>query len=181
MKETFFLVEVDVTNKKRVFSRSCHTVVFCKNFVEESFFSLLAWKRLKKRILHRCFLLKLSEHLFHRTPGNSLTIIFNFVENIWNFGTRSNLKTYLEHIPRKKYVVCKSQSRNWSHAQGNLLKSRVFYIFFLNMNVISFCFHFLQRMLSHPSCYLKSALLKARKPWIFKIFPLRPTLSARRL
>ena len=28
----------------------------------------------------------------------TLTIIFNFVGNIWNFGTWSNLKTYLEHI-----------------------------------------------------------------------------------
>ena len=60
---------------------------------------------LKKRLLRRCFPMiffcNSSEHLFHRTPENSLTtltIIFNFVENIWNFGAWSNLKTYLEHI-----------------------------------------------------------------------------------
>ena len=40
---------------------------------------------LKKRLLYRCFPIKLLEYLFHRTPVNSLTtftIIFNFVENI---------------------------------------------------------------------------------------------------
>ena len=41
------------------------------------------------------------EQLFHRTTVNSLTTLtikFNFVENIWNIGAWSNLKTYLEHI-----------------------------------------------------------------------------------
>ena len=59
---------------------------------------------LKKRLLHRCFPIKLSEHLFHRRPVNSLTtltILFNFVENIWNFGAWSNLKMYLEYIARE--------------------------------------------------------------------------------
>ena len=33
-------------------------------------------------------------------------------------------------------------------------------------------------MLSHPLCYLKRELFKARKSWIFKIFSLR--LNAKR-
>ena len=32
-------------------------------------------------------------------------------------------------------------------------------------------------MISHLLCYLKHTLFKARKPWIFKIFSLRPTLN----
>ena len=32
-------------------------------------------------------------------------------------------------------------------------------------------------MLSHPLCYLKRELFKARKSWIFKIFSLRLTLN----
>ena len=36
--------------------------------------------------------------------------------------------------------------------------------------MLSFYFHFLQRMLSHALCYLKRALFKARKSWILKIF-----------
>ena len=43
---------------------------------------------------------------------------------------------------------------------------------------MSFYFHFLQGMLSHPLCYLiKRALLKARKLLIFKFLFLRPTLN----
>ena len=41
------------------------------------------------------------EQLFHRTPVNSFTTLsikFNFLENIWNIGAWGNLKTYLEHI-----------------------------------------------------------------------------------
>ena len=48
----------------------------------------------------------------------------------------------------QKYVVCKSLVRNGPHVHGNL-KSRGFYRFFINRNVIPFYFHFLQRMLSH--------------------------------
>ena len=77
--------------------------------------------------------------------------------------------------------ICSLQisSRNWSHIHGNLLKSCGFHRYFLNINVISFYFHFLQRMLSNQLCYLKRALFKARKSWIFKIFSLRTTLTAR--
>ena len=32
-------------------------------------------------------------------------------------------------------------------------------------------------MISHLLCYLKHTLFKARKPWIFKIFSLRPMLN----
>ena len=76
--------------------------------------------------------------------------------------------------------ICSLQisSRNWSHVHGNLLKSGGFYRFFLNINGISFCFHFLQGMFSHSLCYLiKRALFKARKSWIFKIPSLRPRLQ----
>ena len=52
--------------------------------------------------------------------------------------------------------------------------------FFLSIYVISFYFHFLQRMISHSLCYSKRALFKARNSWIFKIFSLRPTLLDRR-
>ena len=78
--------------------------------------------------------------------------------------------------------ICSLQisSRNCSYFHGNLLKSRGFYRLFLNINVISFYFYFLQRLLSRPFCYLKHVLLKAKKLWIFKIFSLRPILSARR-
>ena len=71
----------------------------------------------------------------------------------------------LDHFAK----VCSLQilSRNWSYVQGNFVKSRRFYNFFLNINVVSFYFHFLQRMLSHPPCYLKRALFKARKSWFF--------------
>ena len=61
-----------------------------------------------------------------------------------------------------KYVVKKTKIRSirniWTaatgwHVQGNLLKSYRFYRFFVNVNVLFFYFHFLQRMLSHPFCY----------------------------
>ena len=119
MKESFFLAEVDVMNQKRVFSRGSHTEVFCKKIVLKYLVKQtgkhLRWglsldcrgetlKTLKKKLLYRFFPIKLLEHLFHRTPVNSLTTLtnlFNFVENIWNFGAWSNLKTYLEHIARE--------------------------------------------------------------------------------
>ena len=66
----------------------------------------------------------------------------------------------------KKYVVCKSQveiDHTFTEISLNLAD-------FLNINVISLYFHFLQGILSHPLCYLKRALFKARKSWIFKIF-----------
>ena len=63
------MAEADVTKKKKrylavaVTKRCCAGVsLACRR---ESF--------LKKRILHRCFPMKLSEHLFHRTHANSLT------------------------------------------------------------------------------------------------------------
>ena len=53
-----------------------------------------------------------------------------------------------------------------------------FYRFFLNVNGISFYFHFLQGTLYHPPCYLiKRALFKAWKTRIFKILSLRPKLN----
>ena len=53
-----------------------------------------------------------------------------------------------------------------------------FYRFFLNVNGISFYFHFLQGTLYHPPCYLiKRALLKAWKTRNFKILSLRPKLN----
>ena len=75
-----FLAEVDVTNKKRVFTRSSSPDVFCKKTVRKYLAKLTA-KNLcrsvylacrcetlfKKRVLHRCFSIKLSQHLFHRT------------------------------------------------------------------------------------------------------------------
>ena len=86
--------------KNRVFSRSSHPQVFCKNNVLKYLVKLtgkhlcrsfsLACKcetLVKKRLLLDVFLSNSSEPLFHRTPVNSLTtltIIFNFVENIWN-------------------------------------------------------------------------------------------------
>ena len=76
----------------------------------------------------------------------------------------------------KKYSL-QISSKNWSNVHGSLLKSSGFYRFFPNSNVISFYFHFLQGMLSHPLCYLKLALFKARKSWIFKIFYLRSMLK----
>ena len=49
---------------------------------------------------------------------------------------------------------------------------RWFYNFFLNINVISFYFHFLERVFSYPLCYLKRSLFKARKSWSFKKQPI---------
>ena len=94
-KETFFLAEVDVTNKK-VFTRSSHPDVFCSKRILK-YLVKLTGKHLcrslclacrgetlfKKRVLYRCFPIKLSGDLFPRTPVNSLitlTIMFNFVE-----------------------------------------------------------------------------------------------------
>ena len=76
--------------------------------------------------------------------------------------------------------ICSLQisSRNWSHVHENLLKSRGFYRFFLNVNVISFSFHFYSKNAFSPALLLKHALFKVRKLWIFKIFSLQPTLSA---
>ena len=69
-KETCFLAEVDVKHLCRSLCLACRG---------ETLF--------KKRVLHRCFPIKLSGDLFPRTPVNSLitlTIKFNFVENISN-------------------------------------------------------------------------------------------------
>ena len=92
----------------------------------------------------------------------------------------SNIQLRSQALHFAKICSLKISRRNWSHVHGNLFKFRRFYRFFLNINFISFYFHFLQRMLSHPFCYLKRALCKARKSWTFKIFSLRSVLSARR-
>ena len=91
--------------------------------------------------------------------------------NIW-------LRSQASHLA--KIFSLQISSRTLSHVHGNLFKSHGFHRFFLNTNIISFYFHFLRRMFSHPLCYLKRILLKARKSWVFKIFSWRSTLSARR-
>ena len=84
------------------------------------------------------------------------------------------------HYTLQKYVVFKTQVEiGHKLVHRNLLKHRGFYRLFPNINFISIYSHFLQKILSHPLCYFKGALLKARKTWIFKI--LRPTLSAQTL
>ena len=115
-------------------------------------------------------------------------------KNIWTAATVfSQSDTYMsapDENSREVNIYLKSQalnfakicslqisSRNWSPVYGNLVKSLEFYRFFLNINVMPFYFHFLQRMLSHPFCYLKCALFKATKSWIFKIVSLRRTLN----
>ena len=65
----------------------------------------------------------------------------------------------------QKYLVCKSQVEN----DDTFTEISLSLADFLNINVI-FYFHFLQGMLSHPLCYLKRALFKARKSGIFKTF-----------
>ena len=64
----------------------------------------------------------------------------------------------------QKYVVCKFQLEI-GHTFTEISNSRGFYRFFLFINAISFCFHFLQGMLSHPLCYLKRLLFKTRILW----------------
>ena len=61
-------------------------------------------------------------------------------------------------------------SRNWSHVHGNFLKSRGFYRFFLNRNVIPFYFHFIQRMLSHHTLLLKACVVQGEKIMNFQDF-----------
>ena len=52
---------------------------------------------------------------------------------------------------------------------------------FLYINCQLVCFHFLQRLLLHPPCYLRRALFRPKKfSWINKIFFLRPTVSFER-
>ena len=78
----------------------------------------------------------------------------------------------------QKYVVCKPQVEIGHTFTKISLNLADFTDFFLNINVMSFSFHFLQGILSHPFCYLiKRALLKARKLRIFKFLSLRPTLN----
>ena len=88
------------------------------------------------------------------------------------------------------FRVCKNmqfanlKQKNWSHVHGNLLKSYGFYRFFFilyHFILYHLSLHcFLQIILSHPLCYLRHALFKARKIQIFKIFSLRPTLLIQR-
>ena len=116
------------------------------------------------------------------------------IKNIWTVGhciqpkrhiqllrIRNSREANIEVRSQALYLVkiCSLQisSRNWSHVHGNLFKALGFYRFFLYINVISFCFHFLQGMLCHALCYLKLVLCNARKSWIFKIFSLMSTLD----
>ena len=87
--------------QKKVFSRSSDPDVFCKNSILKYLVQLkgkhlgrslsLACSRetfLKKRLLHRCFPIKFIRAAFWWNTRNSLTtltIIFNFVENISKF------------------------------------------------------------------------------------------------
>ena len=97
--------------QKMVFSRSSHPEVFCQKSVLKYLVKLtgrhlcrglsLACRRetlLKKRLLHRCFPIKFIRASQSMNSLTTSTMKFNFVENIWNFGPWSNLKTYLEHI-----------------------------------------------------------------------------------
>ena len=77
-----------------------------------------------------------------------------------------------------KYLLFKSQVEIGHTFIEISLNPADFKDFFLNRNVVPFCFNFLLIMLSHPFCFLKPALFKARKLWIFKIFPLQQTSSA---
>ena len=94
--------------------------------------------------------------------------------NTWPLRIRNSRKAkiWLRSQTLHFAKICSLQisSRCWSHVDGNLLKTRGFYRVFLNINVMSFYFHFLQRILSHPLYYLKRALFKAKKLLIFKIF-----------
>ena len=118
------------------------------------------------------------------------------IKNIWTAVTVfSKSDTYIaaaDQKSREANIQLRSQalhfaktcsllisSRNWSHFHENLLKSRGFYRFVLNVNVISFYFHFFSsKNAFSPALLLKHALFKARKLWIFKIFSLGPILSA---
>ena len=53
---------------------------------------------------------------------------------------------------QKSVASLQIASRHWSHVHGNLLKSRGFYRFFLNINDISFYF-FKECSLSHSLTY----------------------------
>ena len=105
------------------------------------------------------------------------------IKNIWTAGHCIQPKRYihdclgseiivkqilnLDHklYTLQKYVVCKSQVEN----DDTFPEISLSLADFLNINVISFYFHFLQGMLSHPLCYLKRALFKVRKSVISKI------------
>ena len=94
------------------------------------------------------------------------------IKNIWTAGHCIQPKRYihdclgseiivkqilnLDHklYTLQKYVVCKSQVEN----DDTFPEISLSLADFLNINVISFYFHFLQGMLSHPLCYLKRAL-----------------------
>ena len=100
------------------------------------------------------------------------------IKNIWTAVTVfSKSDTYIaapDQKSREANIQLRSQalhfakicsllisSRNWSHFHENLLKSRGFYRFVLNVNVISFYFQlFFQRMLSHQLFYLSMRCLR---------------------
>ena len=68
--------------QKRLFGRSSHPEMFCKKSVLKYLVNLTG--------KHLCRSLSLAVGV----KLNSLTTFTNFVENIWSFGTWSNLKTY---------------------------------------------------------------------------------------
>ena len=111
------LADVDVTNKKGVFSRSSHTEVFRKKSILK-YLVKLTGKRLcrslslafrhetfKKILLHRCFPIKSSVHLFHRTPvqfGNFDHHIY-FCRKYLKFWCIN--KTCIENIARESWFA----------------------------------------------------------------------------
>ena len=144
-----FLAEVDVTNKKRVFTRSSSPDVFCKKTVRKYLAKLTA-KNLcrsvylacrcetlfKKRVLHRCFSIKLSQHLFHRTHVNSLNVALKFYTSMAKV-----FKTIHHEVFGANSYVCGSY-RGKTDRRGpfcsiilNSVKARDFHCYYLIQNL----------------------------------------------